>query len=76
MKAAQQRSLMRWIHLLGAAAIGTYVYAPWRDLLWFTFLMQVVVLPSLTLTGLWMWQGHKLRRKAGSRLPASSRLAN
>lgn len=75
MKAAQQRSLMRWIHLIGAAAIGTYVYAPWRDMLWFTLLMQIIILPSLTLTGLWMWQGHRLRKKDAGRIPASTRFA-
>lgn len=67
MKTAQQRSLMRWIHLLGAAAIGTYVYAPWRETGWFTLFMQLVILPSLTLTGLWMWKGHLLRKIEGSR---------
>ncbi len=72
MKTAQQRSLFRWIHLIGAAAIGTYVYAPFRDLVWFTLLMQVLILPALTLTGLWMWQGHKLRRKDPARLRAPS----
>lgn len=63
MKTAQLRGLIRWIHLLGAAAIGTYVYAPWRDVAWFTLLMQVLVIPSLSLTGLWLWKGHLLRRK-------------
>ncbi|GAB3641583.1 hypothetical protein [Spirosoma arcticum] len=76
MKAAQQRSLMRWIHLIGAAAIGLYVYAPWRDAFWFTLLMQAIILPSLTLTGLWMWLGHTLRKKAPGRLATPSRHAN
>lgn len=63
MKTAQLRALTRWIHLLGAAAIGTYVYAPWHDLVWFTLLMQIIVIPGLSLTGLWLWKGHLLRRK-------------
>jgi len=63
MKTAQQRNLMRWIHLIGAVAISTYIYAPGREIIWFTLIMQLVILPSLTLTGLWMWKGHKLRKK-------------
>ncbi len=67
MKTAQIRILTRWIHLLGAAAIGTYVYAPWRDIVWFTLLMQLLVIPGLSLTGLWLWKGHLLRRKTTAR---------
>lgn len=67
MKNAQLRTLTRWIHLIGAAAIGTYVYAPWHNMAWFTLLMQLVIIPSLTLTGLWLWKGHLLRRKTAGR---------
>jgi len=67
MKTPQLRKLTRWIHLLGTAAIGTYVYAPWHHLAWFTLLMQIVVVPSLSLTGLWLWKGHLLRRKTAAR---------
>ncbi len=72
MKTIQQRRLMRVIHLIGAAAIGTYIYAPWREIGWFTLLMQCLVLPSLTLTGLWMWKGHKIRKKTAITSPRRS----
>ncbi len=62
MKAAHQRKLFRLIHLLGAGAIGTYVYAPWKHIELFTLLMQAVVLPVLTFTGLWLWVGPRLRK--------------
>ena len=62
MKAAHQRKLVRLIHLIGAGAIGTYVYAPFRHVELFTLLMQAVVLPVLTLTGLWLWLGPSIRR--------------
>jgi hypothetical protein len=62
MKTPRQRKLVRLIHLIGAGAIGTYVYAPWKDIQLFTLLMQVVVLPGLTLTGLWLWLGPSIRR--------------
>ncbi|RRB13841.1 hypothetical protein [Larkinella knui] len=67
MKTAQLRTLTRWIHLLGAAAIGIYVYAPWHTIRWFTLLMQILVIPALSLTGLWLWKGHLLRRKKDTR---------
>ena len=67
MKTAQLRTLIRWIHLLGATAIGTYVYSPWRDVALFTGLMQLLIIPSLSLTGLWLWKGHLLRQKKVTR---------
>lgn len=62
MKAAQKRILLRWLHLLGGAAIGTYIYAPWKEISWFTLLIQVVILPTLLFTGIWMWVGPKLKK--------------
>jgi len=66
-KASTQRSISRILHLLGAAIIGTYVYSPWKELEWFVLLNQAVVVPALTVSGLWMWQGHKLRARAKRR---------
>ena len=50
------RNILRWAHLIGALLIGTYIYSPLSELLWFQLLMQVAVIPILTLTGLWMWK--------------------
>ena len=61
MNARATRSLVRWLHLLGAALIGTFIYSPWDDVAWFAALVKWGVVPVLTLSGLWMWQGHKLR---------------
>jgi hypothetical protein len=62
MKTPRQRKLVRLIHLIGAGAMGTYVYAPFRHVELFTLLMQAVVLPVLTLSGLWLWLGPSIRR--------------
>jgi hypothetical protein len=53
---------MRWIHLFGSVAIGTFVYSPWHNEPKFILSMQILVIPTLTLTGLWMWQGHRLKK--------------
>lgn len=58
----RERDLMRWIHLLGSATIGTFVYSPWRNEPMFVLSMRVLVIPILALTGLWMWQGHRLKK--------------
>ena len=52
----QLRIWSRWIHLLGAGLIGTFIYSPWRSEDGFVLLMQVGVIPVLTLTGVAMWK--------------------
>ena len=52
----KMRNILRWVHLLGAGAIGTYIYSPWSQSEGFTLLMQAGIIPVLTLTGLWMWK--------------------
>lgn len=69
-----ERNLMRWIHLVSSVAIGTFIYSPWRNEATFLLSMQVFVIPILTLTGLWMWHGHRLKkliRSAQQKLEAS-----
>ncbi len=61
MKMLKERQVVRSIHIIGAVLIGTYIYSPWSSLEWFTLLNQLVVVPVLTLSGLWMWKGHKIR---------------
>jgi hypothetical protein len=61
MKASTKRNVFRTIHLIGAAIVGAYIYSPWKELEWFALLNKGVIFPALTVSGLWMWQGHKLR---------------
>ena len=62
MNASTERKILRTIHFVGAACIGTFVYSPWSSVEWFALLNQAVVVPLLSVTGLWMWQGHRIRR--------------
>jgi thiosulfate reductase cytochrome b subunit len=56
------RSIVRWIHLvLGIPIIG-YVYSPFENIPQYAGPTRYVFLPLLVLTGLWMWQGHLVRR--------------
>ena len=61
MNTPTERMIIRSIHIVGAAIIGTYIYSPWSSLDWFTLLNQAVVIPMLSLSGIWMWQGHKIK---------------
>jgi hypothetical protein len=61
-----ERNLMRSIHLVGSVAMGTFVYSPWRNEVVFLLFMQIFVIPILTFTGLWMWQGHRFKKLMNS----------
>ena len=57
-----RRSILRWIHILFAIPIAGYVYSPFEEIPNYAPATRFVFLPVLVLTGLWMWQGHVVRR--------------
>jgi len=71
----RQRNIIRIIHLVGAAAIGTFVYAPVGQVAWFVLLMQAIIIPLLTLTGLWLWKPKWFRLKSSKALLALGAVA-
>jgi thiosulfate reductase cytochrome b subunit len=62
MKDATKRSIVRCIHLLFSIPILGYVYSPFEQLPTYAPRVRFVVVPLMLLSGLWMWQGHVLRR--------------
>ncbi len=60
--ASATRSRLRLLHIVTGIAIGTYVYSPWSDLIWFDLAIKAGVLPALAVTGVWMWQQGRIRR--------------
>lgn len=52
----KKRLALRWLHLVGAAVLGAFVYSPLQHVAWFALLTQAVVIPALSLTGFWMWK--------------------
>jgi len=60
--AATQRVIFRWIHIILAIPIIGYAYSPFEHLPEYAPTVRYVAIPVIGLTGLWMWQGHRLRR--------------
>ncbi len=71
------RNAARWIHLGGAAWLGTFVYSPLGSSNPFRLATQVVVIPLLTMTGLLLWKQAQLRNLLGPLIgrPRESRSA-
>ena len=62
MTTTNKRNAMRWVHIGIGAIIAAYVYSPWGSLPLFQLAVQAIVLPSVILSGLWLWKGHLLRK--------------
>ena len=62
MTSATKRSILRWIHIVFSIPIIGYVYSPFENIPQYAAPTRYVFLPVLALTGLWMWQGHRIRR--------------
>jgi hypothetical protein len=67
-----QRSIFRWIHLVFSIPIIGYVYSPFEEIPNYAPVVRFAAVPVIVLTGLWMWQGHLLRRLLSKRSPGSS----
>lgn len=71
MKESTKRSIFRWIHIVFSIPIFGYVYSPFEEIPNYAAPTRYVFLPMLVLSGLWMWQGHRVRRLF-SKSPADS----
>ena len=56
------RDKLRLLHILATIPLGAFIYAPHLVNSTFKLTMALVVFPILGITGLWMWQGHRIRQ--------------
>jgi len=62
MKEATKRSIFRWIHIICGIPMIGYIYDSPSDTPSYAPTVRYFFLPVLLLSGLWMWQGHVVRR--------------
>jgi len=67
MKETTKRSIVRWIHLVFSIPIIGYIYSPFDQIPNYAPLTRYVFVPTMLLSGLWMWKGHLLRRASADR---------
>jgi hypothetical protein len=56
------RSVFRWIHIVFAIPIVSYIYSPFERLPDYAFQARYIFVPGIVLSGLWLWKGHVVRR--------------
>jgi hypothetical protein len=64
------RTVIRWIHLVLTIPIIGYIYSPFAVLPSYAFPTRYIFLPTMLVTGLWMWKGHLVLRLFGRRTSA------
>ena len=62
MKEANKRWIFRWIHITFSIPILGYIYSPFEKLPGYAPATRFVFLPTMVVSGLWMWKGHVVRR--------------
>jgi hypothetical protein len=62
MKAATERKIIRWIHILISIPVIGYIYGPVKNFPRAVFAIQWVFFPIIVLSGLWLWKGHLLKK--------------
>lgn len=62
MKPGTARQILRWIHLVFSIPIIGYIYSPFQVIPQYAPVVRFIAVPAIVVTGLWMWQGPRLRR--------------
>jgi len=64
MKAATERKIIRWFHIIVSIPVIGYIYGPVKNFPNAVIAIRWVIFPLIVLSGLWMWKGHLLKRWA------------
>jgi hypothetical protein len=62
MKAATERKIIRWIHLIESIPITGYIYGPVPERPEAVIVIRFILFPLVVLTGLWMWKDYPIKR--------------
>lgn len=62
MKAATERKVIRWIHILLSIPVIGYIYGPVASIPEAAFMTRFVFMPIIVLSGFWLWLGHHARK--------------
>ncbi len=72
MKASIERQLIRWLHLIASVPIVGFIYGPVAEIPQAVFAIRWVIFPAVVLSGLWLWQGFRVKKWLGLK-PAPKR---
>jgi hypothetical protein len=62
MKAATERKIIRWFHIITGIPLVGMIYGPVKNIPNAVSAIQWVIFPAIVLSGLWLWKGHLAKR--------------
>ena len=62
MKAAVERKIIRWLHIVISIPIIGYIYGPVAQIPAAALMVKAVFFPVLALSGFWLWLAHRIRK--------------
>jgi thiosulfate reductase cytochrome b subunit len=76
MKAATERKIIRWIHIILSIPVIGYIYGPVAEIPEAAMMVRYVFLPVIILSGFYMWKGHLVKKWWRKRRAANVRHAS
>jgi hypothetical protein len=70
MKAATERKIIRWLHIIASIPIIGLIYGPVKNIPNAVAAIQWVIFPLIVVSGLWLWKGHLVRKRFKKRIPS------
>ncbi len=65
MNPQKERKVIRRLHIIGGTLLAVYVYSPWSAIQAVDLVMEIVILPLLITSGLWLWKGMIVKKWLG-----------
>ena len=62
MKAATERKIIRWFHILISIPVLGYIYGPVSQIPQAVSVVRWIIFPSIVFSGLWLWKGTVVKR--------------
>jgi len=75
MKAATERKIIRWTHILLSIPVIGYIYGPVAQIPEASMMVRFVFFPIIVLSGFYLWKGHLLKKWWRKKINSESRLS-
>lgn len=62
MKASTERKIIRWLHIVLSIPVIGFLYGPVAEIPRAAFATRFVFFPVIVLSGIWLWQGHRIKK--------------
>jgi len=66
MKAATERKIIRWLHIIASIPIIGFIYGPVGQFPNAVMAIKWILFPLIVLSGLWLWKGHWVKKRLRS----------